>query len=322
MFEFAVPETLDDALALWHERARWYAGGTDLVVEIKADRARPTRLIDLKRVEELRGIEATEEGLRLGALTTLADLAANPAVREQYAALAQACEVSASPQLRNTATLGGNLNQDSRCPYYRGPFDCWLKGGASCFMRDGENREAALVGYAECVHAHPSDPLTALVALDARVVARALHSIREIAAGELARAPGGEDRRLTVLYPEELVTAILLPRQGRSRSVYLKAMDRAAWTFAMAGAAIRLDFDGDRIAGARVVLGGIAPLPWRCPEAEGMLEGKRLSPDLILRASAAILPEARPLAHNRYKVRLARGLVKRALEKLAHPTEA
>ena len=200
-FEFTSPKTLDEALALWLDKARWFAGGTDLVGETKAGLAQPSRLINLKPIAELRGIHETEHDFRIGALTTLADLAGNRFVLTHFPALAQACDLSASPQLRNVATIGGNLAQDSRCQYYRGAFKCWLKGGEKCFMRDGENREAAVVGYHECVHVHPSDPIMALVALDAKVIVRTEDGQREIPAADLARAPGGNDRRMNALHP-------------------------------------------------------------------------------------------------------------------------
>ena len=190
-FDFTSPTTLEDAFALWQDKARWFAGGTDLVAETKTMLAQPTRLINLKPIAELRGIHQTEHDLRIGALATLTELAEDKFILEHFPALAQSCDLSASPQLRNVATLGGNLAQDSRCPYYRGSFKCWLKGGDNCFMREGENREAAVVGYHECVHVHPSDPINALVALDAKIIVRTEDGQREIPAGDFCRAPGG-----------------------------------------------------------------------------------------------------------------------------------
>lgn len=315
-FEFTSPRTLDEALRLWQPDARWYAGGTDLVPEIKTELAAPTRLINLKKIPELNGIAETERGLRLGGLATLTELGAHPGIRQHYRALAQACELAASPQLRNVATVGGNLNQDSRCAYYRGGFNCWLKGGSTCYMREGENREAAILGYHECVHVHPSDPANALIALDATLTLRSAEGQREIPAGEFFRAPSGEDRRLNDRRPDEVIAEINLPKFSNSRSVYLKAMDRAAWGFALVSAAVRLDFDGEKIAEARIVLGGVAPTPWRVPESERLLVGQTVSPDLAARAADLALQNAQPLSHNAYKIRLAKALVKRAVMSL------
>lgn len=312
-FEFTSPQTLDDALQLYHEKARWFAGGIDLVPEIKTGMAVPARLVNLKQIAELRGIAKTDSDLRVGALTTLTEIAESRVVREKYRALADACEFSASPQLRNVATIGGNLNQDSRCPYYRAGFHCWLKGGATCYMRGGENREAAIIGYHECVHVHPSDPAAALVALDAKIGVRGKNGAREIAAEEFFRAPTSDNRRLNVLPPDEVITHLQIPISVNSRSVYLKAMDRATWTFALASAAVRLAFTDGKISDARVVIGGIAPVPWRARAAETILQSQALNADLAARAAEQAVQDAEPLAHNAYKIRLARALVKRAI---------
>jgi xanthine dehydrogenase YagS FAD-binding subunit len=312
-FEFTSPRTLDEALRLWQPDARWFAGGTDLVPEIKSELTAPTRLINLKTIPDLNGIAETERGLRLGGLATLTELGAHPGIRQHYPALAESCRLAASPQLRNIATIGGNLNQDSRCAYYRGEFNCWLKGGAVCYMREGENREAAIFGYHDCVHVHPSDPANALIAFDATLTLRSANGSRELSVGDFFRAPAGDNRRLNDRRPDEIITEILLPKFSNSRSVYLKEMDRAAWGFALVSVAVRLDFDGEKISDARIVLGGVAPTPWRVPDAERLLVGQTLSPDLAARAAEAAIQNAQPLAHNAYKIRLAKALVKRAI---------
>ena len=171
-FEYAFPETVGEAIAANETNARWLAGGTDLIPELKNELVAPARLVNLKKIPELRGMIENAQGLRIGALTTLSDIAENAIVRTRYRALAQACDLAASPQIRNMATIGGNLCQDSRCAYYRNGFECFLRGGDKCYMRAGENREAAVIGYHDCVHVHPSDPANALVAFDAQVVLR------------------------------------------------------------------------------------------------------------------------------------------------------
>jgi len=315
MFEFTSPTTLDDALQLWNDKARWYAGGTDLIPETRSGFEMPARLINLKQIKELRGISESTDELRIGALTTLTEIADNKIIQEKYRALAQACELSASPQIRNAGTIGGNLNQNSVCAYYRGDFNCWLKGGNTCFMRDGENTHAALIGCDECVHVHPSDPAAALVALDAKIILRGRDGAREIAAAEFFRAPTAENKRMNTLEPDELISNLQLTNLPNSRSAFLKAMDRAVFTHAIVSAAVRLDF-ADRtakISAARIVLGGVAPAPWRETRVEEVLVGQILSEQLAARAADAALLDAKPLAHNAYKVRLARVLVKRAI---------
>ncbi len=316
MFEFTSPETIDDALELGNDRSRWFAGGTDLVPEMKLGLATFARLVNLKQVGEMRGIEATSDGLRIGALTTLTEISENKRIRNGHAALAEACDVSASPQLRNMATIGGNLNQDSRCAYYRGAFHCWLKGGAKCFMREGENREAAVIGYGDCVHVYPSDPANALIALDAKVSVRGKSGSREIATEEFFRAPSDTNKRMNVLQLDEIITNLSIPNLSVSRSAYLKAMDRATFTFALASAAVRLDLIDGKISGARVVLGGVAPVPWRERRAEEILVGEEISEEIAARAASECLRDAKPLEHNSYKIRLARALVKRAILQL------
>ncbi len=319
-FDIAFPQTFDEAISANENGARWFAGGTDLIPLLKSDFVHTTRLVNLKRVDELRGVVETNDSVRIGALTTLAELAGHELIRAKYRALAQACDLAASPQIRNMGTLGGNLNQASRCPYYRNNFPCYLHGGDKCFMRDGENREAAVIGYHDCVHVHPSDPANALVALDAQIVVRGREGERTIAAQEFFRAPDANDTRMNVLNADEMITEIILPNDSENtRSVYVKAMDRAVWTFALASVAVKLEIrersagDSTRLETACVVFGGVAPIPYRELRVEKMLSGKEWNKDLVTQGKFAVLQDAEPLAHNAYKIRLARGLLKRAL---------
>ncbi|HZQ07402.1 MAG TPA: xanthine dehydrogenase family protein subunit M, partial [Anaerolineae bacterium] len=292
---------------------------TDLIPEIKSGIAAPTRLVNLKGIDGLRGIVVQDDAVQIGALTRLAEIVEHETIRTNYRALAQACELAASPQIRNMATIGGNLCQDSRCPYYRSGFHCFLRGGDTCFMREGENREAAIVGYKDCVHVHPSDPATALVAFDAQVVIQSQDGERMISASEFFRAPDAQDRRMNVLEDDEVITAIRLPRIGsNSQSAFVKAMDRAVWSFALASAAVRVEIENEQVSDARVVLGGVAPTPWRETGMERALLGTRAASDgwdeeQLNQLTANALAEVQPLAHNRYKVRLARAMMKRAL---------
>lgn len=313
-FELAFPQTLEQAISANEQNARWFAGGTDLIPEIKSELTAPTRLVNLKQVAELRGIVETAQGLRIGALTTLAEIADHPLIRVKYRALAQACELSASPQIRNVATLGGNLNQDSRCAYFRSGFDCVLRGGDTCFMRAGENRDAAVIGYHDCVHVHPSDPANALVAFDARIILRGRAGERVVAAHEFFRAPDAVDTRMNVLQDGEMIAALELPSvSDTTHSAFLKAMDRAVWTFALASACVRLEIRDSRIKSAWVVIGGVAPTPWREFRIEEKLSGAEWNENLVTQVDWDVLDGAQPLSQNSYKIRLARALVKRAL---------
>jgi len=320
-FDYASPTTLDETLALLGEgggdgATRPLAGGTDLLTLMKADIAAPARLVDITRVAGLdRAVVPGADGLTVGALATLADLEDDPRVRGTAAALAEAAAAVASPQLRNLATLGGNLLQRPRCWYFRNALvPCWLKGGDGCPARDGENRFHALFGADPCVAVHPSDLATALVALGAEVRLLGPGGERTLPL-EAFFAPPEEGRRTeNVLGGDELVLAVRIPaRPDGARSTYLKAMDRKVWAFALVGVAAAVTLDGGRIAEARLVLGGVAPVPHRAPDAERELVGAEPGEAVFARAADAALAGAVPLADNGYKVPLAKTLIRRAL---------
>ncbi|MDQ4099125.1 MAG: FAD binding domain-containing protein [Chloroflexota bacterium] len=324
-FEYASPATIDEAIELLGQdgdgATRPLAGGTDLLTLMKADIATPSRVLNIKQVEGLKaGVEQSQDGLTLHALTSLTEIETNPAIRQRYPLLAEAAEVAATPQLRNMATLGGNLLQRPRCWYFRNPrFHCWLKGGEECQARDGENDRHALFGDSPCVAVHPSDLAPALAALDAHVRLRGQHGERTLPIAEFFALPTEERRTETMVQGDELLLSMHIPppREG-TRSTYLKAMDRKVWAFALVGVAalVRLAPDGRRIEEARLVLGGVAPIPWRAQAAAQELLGAELSEDLFNRAAEAALAGAEPLEHNGYKVPLAKALIRRALQTL------
>lgn len=337
-FEYASPETVEEVIGLLRQdggaedapypaslagETRPLAGGTDLLPLIKADVAAPSLLLNLKRIEALpRGIEETGDGLVLGALTSLSEIERSPLIRERCPLLAEATEVAATPQLRNMATLGGNLLQRPRCWYFRNRlFHCWLKGGAECHARDGENQQHALFGNSPCVAVHPSDLAPALLALDAEVRLTGPNGERTLPLGEFYALPEPHRRNETTPSEDELILSVHIPPQEEgTRGTYLKAMDRKVWAFALVSAAARLRVQDGRITMARLVLGGVAPIPWRLETVEGMLVGQAPTPDLFRQAAEAALADARPLAHNGYKVPLAKTLVRRALEGLTMPS--
>ena len=316
-FQYSNPATLDAALVAIGPSARPLAGGTDLLTLIKADLAAPERLVNVKALLP-RGIEAKPEGLEIGALATLAEIEEHPVVRDGYAALAQAVSLAASPQIRNLATVGGNLLQRPRCWYFRNArIDCWLKGGEECPARDGQNRNHAILRGGPCYAVHPSDIVPALMAFDAAVRVVGPDGERWIELEDFMQPPTEERRTETVLASDELVTAVRLPPHPEpTRSVYRKAMDRKIWAFALAGVACALRLSGRRIAHARIVLSGVAPVPIRAEAAERELLGREASPDRFAAAAAAALQDARPLRHNGYKVPLTEALVRQALTTL------
>lgn len=294
------------------------AGGTDLLVLMKEGLSQPERLVDIKSIEGLHGIATEGEGLRIGALVTLSELEESAQVRQGYSALSQAAGLAASPQLRNMATIGGNLLQRPRCWYFRGDYPCWLKGGVICYAVQGENHHHAILDSGPCVAVHPSDLAPALIALESSVRTQASGGGRTLLLEEFCRNPTPDRRIEHDLQPGELITSIDVPAQpAGARSIYLKAMEREAWAFAVVSVAARLAVESGVVRDIRIVLGGVANTPYRSAQAEAVLAGNQLSGEVIEQAAAAAVEGARPLKDNSYKVALTRNLVRRALTSLA-----
>ncbi|HSN55488.1 MAG TPA: FAD binding domain-containing protein [Candidatus Sulfomarinibacteraceae bacterium] len=316
-FRYARPSALREALDLLGDgHAHVHSGGTDLLGCLRDEVFDAETVVSLGAVPDLTGIARTSDGgLRIGAMTTIAEIAADATVRERYSALADAASVVASPQLRNQGTLGGNLCQKPRCWYYRGPFDCLRKGGEICFAYDGDNRYHCLFGGDMCYIVHPSDPAPALAALGAVCRVSGASASRSVAVDKLHVPPSEDPRRETVLEPDEIITDIVLPAPAAGlRSSYRKVRARAAWDFALAGLALALVFDGDTVSSARVFLSGAAPVPWRATGVEDAVTGTALGDDAIAAAAEAAVAGAEPLAMNGYKVDLFKGLVADQLE--------
>jgi xanthine dehydrogenase YagS FAD-binding subunit len=291
------------------------AGGADLLSLMKADLAAPTRIIDLKPAHALRGVTLAPDGsTRIGALTTLAEIERHAALAERLPILPAAVRDAATPQLRNMATVGGNLMQRNRCWYFRGPYDCWLKGGQQCFARDGQNKYSAIFDDGPCVAVHPSDLAPALLALEATVEVVGPAGQRALTLPALISAPTAARRRETTLPANEVIVAINIPAQpAGARGVYLKLMDRQAWAYALVSAAAQMTLVDGRVARARLALGGVANAPRRAQATEALLEGQSLTPELAALAAERAVEGAQPLAHNGYKVQMARELARRAI---------
>jgi len=278
----------------------------------------PDVVVHLKAVKNLDQVKQNREGVTIGGLITLDALSAHPLIRKQYAVLAEAAEGVATPQIRNVATLAGNLNQRPWCWYYRNGFACLKNGGTTCYSVTGENEFHAIFGGGPSYIVHPSDTAPALVALDATFRIVGPDGERRVPAAEFFTLPTVDPARETVLKDGEVLAEIVVPaRAASSRSTYHKILDREAWTHAVVSAAMVLDMNKDVVRSARVVLGGVAPIPWRLPEVEKMLAGQKITPELAAKAGEAAVAGARPLAKNGYKVPLTRNMVKRTLETLA-----
>jgi xanthine dehydrogenase YagS FAD-binding subunit len=300
------------------KHAKFLAGGTNLVDLMKNGAEQPAELIDINRLPLANIEQLPDGGLRLGALARNTDTADHPLVRQGYPLLAQAILAGASPQLRNMATNGGNLLQRTRCYYFMdAAFPQCNKRlpGSGCGAITGFNRIHAIFGANDrCIAAHPSDMCVGLAALDARVRVRSAKGERIIPIGEFHRLPGNMPHLDTTLRPDELILSIDLPPSPyASHAHYLKVRDRASYAFALVSVAAALDLDGERVRSARLVLGGVAPKPWRVESAENALVGKSLSSGNFARAADLAILGAKTYPHNSFKVELVRQSIMRAL---------
>ena len=294
-------------------------GGSDLLGMMKDRLVSPDVLVSLKSIKGLDQVKAAPRGgVTIGGLMTLDAVASHPLLRERYTVLAEAADSVATPQIRNAATLAGNICQRPWCWYYRNGFTCLKNGGTTCYSIAGENEFHAIFGGGPSYIVHPSDTAPALVALDAtfRVVGPA--GERNVAAGEFFALPAVDPSRENVLKDGELLASITLPApRQETRSTYHKVLDREAWTHAVVSAALVLEMNAGVCRSARVVLGGVAPIPWRLPEVEKMLTGNRVTPELAAKAGEAAVAGARPLAKNGYKVPMVRAMVARTITDIA-----
>src|SRR5829696_721065 len=279
---------------------------------------RPDRLVSLAGLLDTR-IEVGRQGLRIGAAATMADVAAHPGVVERFPVISEALLESASPQVRNQATMGGNLLQRTRCPYFRdvGYAACNRRApGSGCSAIGGENRWHAVLGTSEnCIAAHASDLAVALIALDAAVEVRGAGGPRTVTLNDLYRLPNATPHIETVLEPGEVIAAVTVPASlAARRSHYLKVRDRASFEFALVSAAVALDMDGGRIRAARVALGGVGTKPWRVPRVEAALAGVSLDPAALRPAAALAAEGAQGRGHNDFKIELMQRAIVRAIE--------
>ena len=297
------------------------AGGTDLIGLIKDRAALPERLLDINGLPHMAEIQALPDGgLRIGALARMSDVAANMEVRRQFPVIAEALLFAASGQLRNMASIGGNIIQRTRCAYFRDETDgrCNKRNpGSGCAALHGLNRNHAIFGWSQsCVATNPSDLAVALVAMDAIVIVRGQAGERRIPFTDFHRLPGNTPERDNVLDRGDLIVAIEVPANVEARaSHYLKVRDRASYEFALVSVAAALATDGRRIRSARLAMGGVAHKPWRLAAAERSLRGISLEDiDGLRSAIAASFIDARPLAHNAFKVELAQRVALRAMQ--------
>jgi xanthine dehydrogenase YagS FAD-binding subunit len=319
-FEYVSPTTQQQAVSLlgktWGQ-AEVLAGGTDLLALMKDDVVAPKRLVNIKQIHDLHGTSRNAQGLRIGALTTLGDLADDPTVQKDYPALADALIEAASPQIRNMATLGGNLCQRPRCWYFRNGLGLLPKDEAGKdLVTEGDNRYHAILGNdGPAKFISPSTIVPALIAYRATISIAGPAGNRQLPLEKFYVIPKSEGAREHDLKPNEIVTGIALPPAAGVSAAHYEVRQKAAFDWPLAVAAVSLKMDGKTVRSARVVMGSIAPAPWPSPEAEQVLSGKAIDEQVAAAAAAAALKNAHALSHNAYKIQLARVAVKRAILK-------
>ncbi len=318
-FELYQPDSVDNAVDLlgrFGEDGWALAGGHDTLDWFK-DRAKyAANVVDLSGIAELSGIRETATGIEIGALTTLTEIEQSPLIQERYSVLSDAARRVASPQIRNTGTLGGNINQDTRCWYYRYGVDCYRAGGTTCYADtpEGQNREHCLWGADRCVAVSPSDTAPALVALDARMVVRNADGEREIAAEDFFIGPDIDIERMTVLEPGDLLTAVRLPSDWAGATFYFeKVADRNTWDFPLVNIAAAMVVDNGTITRIRMAAGAVECVPRRLTVVEEVVTGSPKDEETAALAGQAAVRGAIPLNYNHFKIPLLENLVKRAI---------
>ena len=319
LFSYARPKKIGEALSLLKNGTIALAGGTDLITLMRHGLAEPDALVDLTGIDGLRGISREKgQGIRIGALTPLSDVESSPDLLKALPIVPESLRDAATPQIRNMGTVGGNLLQRNRCWYFRDEgVQCWLKGGKRCFAVDGENRYHAVIGAHECWMVSPSDLAPALIACDAEIELASSLGKRRIPLITFFLTPSGKQRKEHAIRKGELITTVRIPEKAlERRGTYVKAMERKAWSFAIVSVAAAARIRDGKASDVRLVLGGVAPIPWRVPAAEKVLDGSTLDDNACLAAVDVLLKDATPLRDNGYKVTLARELVRRALRSL------
>lgn len=316
-FKIAEPQTLEQVTSLPAEDTNYHlmAGGTDLLGEIKDGIIEPEIVVDLHSIPGLSYIKKDRTGVKIGALTSLAEVVESSLIQNEYPALHEAALSISTPQLRNIGTVGGNLCQRPRCWYYRDPqLQCRKKGGSRCFATNGRNKYHAIIGGRICHIVHPSDLAPALMVLDARVTISTSQNDKTVPLASFFTLPSDNVRQENILAPNELVKEIILPpARGGEKSTYLKLKERSTWDFAIVSAAVKGTVSEGIFNSIKIVLGGVAPVPWRLERAETLIRGRKVRVNSVKQAARRALADAQPLEENGYKTELVGALLSRAV---------
>jgi len=309
-----LPEVVKDR----PEQAVLLAGGTDLLDRLKERLIQPRKVVNIKNIPELRGIRLQKGKLVIGATTTIAEIAENKDIRRYFPVLAQAAESIGTPQLRNMGTIGGNLCQRPRCWYFRGrEYHCLKKGGDICYAAEGLNKYHAILGGGPCFIVHPSDAAPALMALKAELEIWTLKGEKMVPIEQFFQLPQTNLLHENILQPGEILKSIYIPLPGQNtRSIYLKMKERPTSDFALSSVALLLQTRNGMVNRCHLILGGVAPIPWKAKHAEKFITGKLLNEDNITRTAEIALNDADPLTQNEYKILLTKNLIKKAFKKL------
>lgn len=318
-FDLLQPATAADAQKLLQQYGSdaWImAGGLDSFDWLKDRIKKPKALVDLSGIDELKGIRVTGDGVEIGAMTTLTEIAHSPVIKSKYSVLSDAVHLVASPQIRNQGTLGGNVSQDARCWYYRDGWPCYRAGGNICYADTpvGRNREHAIFGADRCVAVHPSDSVPALIVLDAKFVIQTPKGQKVVDAEDYFIGPDIDITHLNIIQPGELLTAIRIPNTWAGAQFYFeKIRDRNVWDFPLMNVASAMKVTGGNIDGIRIAVNAVSPKPMRLKAVEAAVVGKPASPETGEMAGKLAVQGAVPLQFNAYKIPLMRNLVKRAI---------
>jgi xanthine dehydrogenase YagS FAD-binding subunit len=316
-FEWVNAISVDQALASAVPGSSFKAGGIDLLDLMKDGIATPQRLVNIRNVNGLAHVTETAQGISIGPLVTLAQIEEHPGIRKQYSALAEAAGRAATPQIRNMATIGGNLAQRPRCWYFRSEdFHCRKKGGHQCFAQDGENEYHAIFDNRTCAIVHPSGLAVPLVAMNARLELASKRGKRELPLEQFFLTPEQDVTRENVLQADELITNVLVPSTN-AQTAYYKQGEKESFDWPIADVAVTLEMQGPRCNKAAVVLGAAAPYPYRAKAAEARLNGATINEEIARAAAKAAVADATPLAKNRYKVPIFEAIVRRTILRAA-----
>lgn len=318
-FEFVTTNSVQsvlETLSEYPDTTMVHAGGVDLVGELKHYTAQPDILIDISEIEDLKYIADNANGTTLGASAKLIDIIHHDGIHQKHRALQEAASVVGSPQIRNMGTIGGNMCQRPRCWYYREEaYPCLKKGGEECFTVAGRNRNHCILGGSPCFIVHPSDCAPALIALNASVTLQDAEGKRDMPLEDFFTLPEHEVTTENVLKPGEMLTYLHIPPHGM-KSTYVKFREKEGFDWAMASCAAAMELSGKTCQNARVVLGGVAPIPWRVKDVESYLQGKEITEAVAQQAGEMAVEDAMPLTENKYKVPLTKTIVKQTLLKL------